>query len=387
MSFYFSYLNSAAAILQQYNGSQPFANFLKKYFAANKKLGSKDRRAVSALCYNYFRLGKSISNRNVTEATQIASIICGNNQPAFWLTVPQQWQHLQGQTQQTCISFFGVNVNQIFPAVAQCSTTINTSQLVVAHLQQPLLFLRVRNANYTAAVVLQLQAAKITAKQIGATCIAVPNNTNVAKVLPLGVTTIVQDYNSQQTLQYISNNSTQFANTNIWDCCAASGGKAILLMDILAQKANLFVTDIRASILHNLKQRFAMAGIKNYQSQVVNLTQPMTNLKQKNCALIICDAPCTGSGTWARTPEYLHFFDTNTITNYQKLQQQIITNTLPFLVKGGYFIYITCSVYAAENEAQVIFLQQQGCTIIEQQNLLGYNHQADSMFVAVAQKN
>jgi len=60
MSRYFSYLNSTKGILSAYNGEEPFASFIKKYFAVHKKFGSRDRKQISHLCYCYFRLGNAM---------------------------------------------------------------------------------------------------------------------------------------------------------------------------------------------------------------------------------------------------------------------------------------------------------------------------------------
>src|ERR1017187_241547 len=55
------YLQYAISILLSYQGQEPFHLFLKKYFSSNKKHGSKDRKLITALCYNYFRLGFGVS--------------------------------------------------------------------------------------------------------------------------------------------------------------------------------------------------------------------------------------------------------------------------------------------------------------------------------------
>jgi 16S rRNA (cytosine967-C5)-methyltransferase len=50
----------------------------------------------------------------------------------------------------------------------------------------------------------------------------------------------------------------------LWDCCAASGGKSLLAVDTLGN-IDLTVSDVRSSIIHNLKHRFAVAGHNKIQ--------------------------------------------------------------------------------------------------------------------------
>ena len=67
VSRYHSYLNSAKEILSVYNGSEPLASFLKKYFSQYKKHGSNDRKQIAQLCYCYFRSGKALTDIPVEE--------------------------------------------------------------------------------------------------------------------------------------------------------------------------------------------------------------------------------------------------------------------------------------------------------------------------------
>ena len=75
MRFY-SYLNSAKAILDEYDGSIPFATWLKQYFKSHKKFGSRDRKIVGDLCYSYFRLGKLFVERSIEERLLTAQFLC-----------------------------------------------------------------------------------------------------------------------------------------------------------------------------------------------------------------------------------------------------------------------------------------------------------------------
>jgi 16S rRNA (cytosine967-C5)-methyltransferase len=190
----------------------------------------------------------------------------------------------------------------------------------------------------------------------------------------------VQDYSSQK-IAGIFLLTTRHSPLVVWDCCAGSGGKSIMLFD-LNNNIKLTVSDIRESILANLKKRFGEAGIKKYRSFTTNLT---ANSQQStdNYDLIIADIPCTGSGTWSRTPEALTFFNEKEIERFSELQKKILTNIIPSLKKGGHLVYITCSVLKKENEEVADFIQSKFNLKLEQMEVLkGYDKKADTMFAA-----
>ena len=172
---------------------------------------------------------------------------------------------------------------------------------------------------------------------------------------------------------------------SVWDCCAASGGKSILAVDILPN-IQLTVSDIRPAILHNLQKRFAEAGIRQYRAVVSDLSANKAAF-HNSFQLVICDVPCSGSGTWGRTPEQLCFFEESQIKTYHQLQQKIVSNAIAGLQDKGYFLYITCSVFAAENENMVHFIMEKfGLQLLHAELLKGWENKADSMFAALLQK-
>jgi len=176
----------------------------------------------------------------------------------------------------------------------------------------------------------------------------------------------------------------------IWDCCTGSGGKAILAYDIIPN-IQLTVSDKRESIIKNLQKRFEKAGIKSYNFFVADLenlnkiSPPAAAIIQKQkFDLIICDAPCTGSGTWSRTPEQLFYFHKNQIDKYASLQKKIVENITPFLKPGGHLLYITCSVFKKENEEIVEFIKEKLSLKLQRAEILkGYESKADTMFAAL----
>ncbi|MCH5721051.1 hypothetical protein [Niabella hibiscisoli] len=94
----------------------------------------------------------------------------------------------------------------------------------------------------------------------------------------------------------------------------------------------LTVSDIRSSIIFNLKKRFQEARINNYRAFVADATHANPG---KQFDLIIADVPCSGSGTWARTPEQLLYFEPTSIASFVKLQLAITTNAIQYLKPGG----------------------------------------------------
>ena len=157
----------------------------------------------------------------------------------------------------------------------------------------------------------------------------------------------------------------------------------------LNPKAGFTVSDIRESILANLKKRFQKAGIKNFKSFVADLTgSPFTPGTHRDLHppfdLIIADVPCSGSGTWSRTPEQLCFFDLKKINEYTNLQRRIISNIIKCLRPGGYLLYITCSVFKMENEVITDFIQKEfHLQLIKMELLKGYTLKADTLFAAL----
>ena len=104
-------------------------------------------------------------------------------------------------------------------------------------------------------------------------------------------------------------------------------------------------------------------------------------------SIILADLPCTGSGTWSRTPEQLFYFDPQKIREYATLQRKILSNVIDQLEPGGHLLYITCSVFKKENEEQVDFMKEKFLLQEEKSELIkGYDKKADTMFAALLRK-
>ena len=386
LSRYHSYINSAKEILSQYKGEEPFPSFLRKFFSQNKKYGSKDRKHINHLCYCYFRLGKSMPSISMEEQLLVGLFLCSSESNEILKELKPEWNEAVATNIEEKISLTGISISiqNIFSWQNELSETIDANEFIYSHLQQPDLFLRLRPGKEALAKQ-KLNVAGISFDVLSETCLALPNSSKIDEVIELDKEAVVQDYSSQRTGEFLHPIKRR-PSGRVWDCCAASGGKSIMAKDILGE-IDLTVSDVRESILINLKKRFVAAGIKNYKSVITDLSQPLNYFDNESFNIIIADVPCSGSGTWGRTPEQLHFFDDKKIEEYAELQKIIISNVIPKLKIDGYLLYITCSAFKKENEEVIDFIKEKfHLGVVKMELLKGYTNKADTMFAALLQK-
>ena len=198
---------------------------------------------------------------------------------------------------------------------------------------------------------------------------------------------VVQDISSQQTITLLDEHA--ISGLSLWDACAGSGGKSILASDRFHFSSH-YVSDIRPAILEELTKRLTNARLTVNDAFCVDLTNSLSiqvaksHLPSEGVELIIADVPCSGSGTWGRSPEWLRSFNVNDVNAYQQKQIHILENLLPFVRKGGYLLYITCSVFKKENEDVIdSIVQSHAVKVVQQKYLIGYPNRGDQLFATL----
>jgi 16S rRNA (cytosine967-C5)-methyltransferase len=69
--------------------------------------------------------------------------------------------------------------------------------------------------------------------------------------------------------------------------------------------------------------------------------------------LVLVDAPCTGSGTWRRRPDAKWRLSDRQLAARVAEQQSILDAAARYVKPGGRLVYVTCSIFAEENAAQI----------------------------------
>jgi 16S rRNA (cytosine967-C5)-methyltransferase len=153
-----------------------------------------------------------------------------------------------------------------------------------------------------------------------------------------------QDEGSQLVAELLGN------GTRILDCCAAPGGKTAILLANNPQ-AELLACDIHPTRLHTTQKRLTSAATTDRVEFRIADAAKLTNIGPFD--RILCDVPCTGTGTLARNPEIRNRLQPQDLPRQTIRQRAILASALRLLAPGGRLLYSTCSLESEENEAVV----------------------------------
>ena len=368
--------------LQEYQFKEPFSRFLTQFYKNNKQMGSSDRRMNSRFCYNYFRLGKAFINLTVVERLTIAEYLCEENSGVVSI-FKNEWVNTNhspiNEKIENVRQEYGDFLEEVFPFPFDLSASIDKNHFIISHFIQPNLYIRIKKGMEDKVKKILLKN-EVPFEELSSQALSLPNGTKLQQIKSIDGDYEVQDWSSQQCLSGIEIKP----RSSWWDCCAASGGKSLLLLD-KEPNIKLLVSDVRLSILRNLDERFEKAGVKTYyRKKILDLSNSVQHIMaEEKFDGILLDAPCSGSGTWGRTPEMISKFKSEEILKYSSLQKNIAKNVIPYLKPGKTLVYITCSVFAAENEEIASYISNElGLELVSQHSIIGYDKKADSMFVA-----
>lgn len=138
----------------------------------------------------------------------------------------------------------------------------------------------------------------------------------------------------------------------VWDCCAAPGGKTLMLALRLAG-AEILAADVNAKRLAAMEARLRRYPYAQRVRCEVTDAAAAGNQSEGTFDLILCDVPCSGTGTLARNPEIRHRLRAEDLPRQVARQRAILSRTLGRLAPGGRLIYATCSLEPEENERVV----------------------------------
>jgi 16S rRNA (cytosine967-C5)-methyltransferase len=137
----------------------------------------------------------------------------------------------------------------------------------------------------------------------------------------------------------------------VWDCCAAPGGKTLILARRL-EDAEVVASDVSVKRLAQTEARLRRYA---YAERVQFAAADAADAKgvEGSFDLILCDVPCSGTGTLAGNPEIRHRLKVEELARQAELRTAILKGALKRLAPGGRLVYSTCSLEPEECERVV----------------------------------
>lgn len=154
----------------------------------------------------------------------------------------------------------------------------------------------------------------------------------------------IQDEASQLVAEIAAAASPQAKG--VLDTCAAPGGKTAILAERLPE-ANITAIDVSRRRLDAMRATMPAPITERLRFEVADAA----NLQLKpEWDLILCDVPCSGTGTMARNPEIRLRIHEADLKRQHERQVSILRAAATGLKPGGRLVYSTCSLEPEENE-------------------------------------
>ncbi len=133
------------------------------------------------------------------------------------------------------------------------------------------------------------------------------------------------------------------------DCCAAPGGKSVLLSKKCKSVTSFELHPHRVELI---KQYAARMGAENITALQKDSSIFDKEYEEKFDG-VLCDAPCSGFGTVSENPDIKLFRKKEDIAALEKTQRAILNTVCRYVKKGGALYYSTCSIFEGENDGAV----------------------------------
>ena len=133
------------------------------------------------------------------------------------------------------------------------------------------------------------------------------------------------------------------------DLCAGAGGKSLALSAMMENTGTIMSCDTSMSRLSRMEPRRKRLGADNITIRQVTEGEVPVDLNGWADRVLV-DAPCTGSGTWRRSPELRWRTGLKDIESYAEAQAALLAAAARMVRPGGQLIYAVCSIFNGEGQ-------------------------------------
>ncbi|MEM4970619.1 MAG: RsmB/NOP family class I SAM-dependent RNA methyltransferase, partial [Sulfolobales archaeon] len=135
----------------------------------------------------------------------------------------------------------------------------------------------------------------------------------------------------------------------VLDTCAAPGGKATYIAQLIQDQGLIIANDISLNRLRALISNIARMGFKNI-AVMRGDARKIHRILAKKFERILVDAPCSAEGYIMIDPSRKRKTGVKELAALVKREIEILASAIELLKSGGILVYSTCSIAPEENE-------------------------------------
>jgi 16S rRNA (cytosine967-C5)-methyltransferase len=136
----------------------------------------------------------------------------------------------------------------------------------------------------------------------------------------------------------------------VLDLCAAPGGKATHLAELMGDRGLVVATDASGARLERVRENVARLGLRSVWVAELEDGQPPGSTPYES---VLADVPCSNTGVLRRRVEVRGRVGSLERASLLELQAKLLRLALARTAPGGTLVYSTCSIEDDENEAMV----------------------------------
>ncbi len=378
------FLRLLTTLRPHWRRDRDFPSRVQALFAANRSFGSRDRKLYRELIYTTLRFLPWIEpllDSDPARATQVAAWLAADLPAtrAFRAAHCGDWPPCP-TTVAAKAAHLGATIDSLLPAwlPRHCPAATNPANLNALHTRASL-WLRLQTPDAARVLAEFTPLGWATRRsEILLEALEVLAEADVTKTAAWRDGLVeIQDLGSQLVL-----GAAGIAPGGRWlDACAGAGGKTLQLATLLGATGHVDAHDIRPSALRELEIRAVRAKLTN-----------ITVLRARATASydgVLLDAPCTGSGTWRRSPHLKWTTSAADVAKAVELQTAVLAEFSPRVRTGGRLIYATCSLSRMENDdviAAFLAAHPDFAADGPARTILPATHNTDGFFVAALRR-
>ena len=146
----------------------------------------------------------------------------------------------------------------------------------------------------------------------------------------------------------------------VLDACAAPGGKAFHLAELLAPGSEVVAVELHPRKADELAKEAARRGHAGVRVVCADAAKPLPGLEPESFDAVLVDAPCAGLGTLRRHPELKLRRRAADLPRLAALQRAVTANAARYARPGAPVTYSICSLSRAEGPEVVAALLAEG---------------------------